>query len=136
MIFVYLCHMKWIEMLKVLALIGFGSAIGGVARYALSRLMVSVAGVPSFWGTLAANVLGCFLIGLLYGLFERHNIFTEHWRLFLTVGFCGGFTTFSTFVHENYSAITEGHFLLVALYASLSFLIGLLMVHAGHKLVM
>lgn len=119
-------------MLKVLALIGLGSAIGGVARYGLSRLTVAIAGSPSFWGTFAANVLGCFLIGVFYGIFDRYNVLTGHWRLFLSVGFCGGFTTFSTFVHENYSAITEGRFLTVALYASLSFLIGLLMVHAGH----
>jgi len=121
-------------MLKTLIFIGFGGALGSVARYGVGRLMTAVAGAPSFWGTLAANLLGCFLIGVIYALFERYNILSEHWRIFLTVGFCGGFTTFSTFIHENYTAISDGRFITAALYAALSFLLGLLLVHAGHHL--
>jgi len=121
-------------MLKVITFIGLGSFLGGVARYGLSRAAVDLAGISSFWGTMAANIMGCFLIGLFYGIFERYNIMSEHWRLFLTVGFCGGFTTFSTFIHENYASITEGRFLQMALYASVSFLVGMLMVHVGNML--
>ena len=51
---------------------------------------------------MVVNVAGCLFIGLLYGWFERADVLSPEWRLFLTVGFCGGFTTFSTFVHENY----------------------------------
>ncbi len=121
-------------MIKILFFIGMGSFLGGVARYGLSRLMAALAGVPSTWGTWAANVLGCLLIGLLYGLFDRYDSIGEHWRLFLTVGFCGGFTTFSTFMHENYVHLTAGRFLESALYATLSFAVGLLMVYIGHAL--
>lgn len=119
-------------MIKTLIFIGLGSFAGGIARYGVSRLASHVAAVPSLWGTFAANIIGCFLIGLLYGLFERHGAVAEHWRLFLTVGFCGGFTTFSTFMHENYSSLTDGRFLEMACYAAASFLVGLLMVHLGH----
>lgn len=119
-------------MLKVLIFIGFGSFLGGVARYALGRLVASVAGLPSFLGTFAANVLGCLLIGVLYGLFERYDVLDNHWRLFLTVGFCGGFTTFSTFVYENYTSFSDGRFLMAAAYATGSFALGLLMVYLGH----
>ncbi len=122
-------------MIKILLFIGAGGFLGSVARYGVSRFMTDVAGVQSLWGTFLANIIGCFLIGLLYGLFDRHSVLGEHWRLFLTVGFCGGFTTFSTFVHENYAAFGDGRFVQMALYASLSFLVGLLMVHAGHAIV-
>ena len=112
-------------MLKVLIFIGFGSFLGGVARYALGRLVASVAGFPSFLGTFAANVLGCLLIGVLYGLFERYDVLDNHWRLFLTVGFCGG-------VYENYTSFSDGRFLMAAAYATGSFALGLLMVYLGH----
>lgn len=119
-------------MIKTWIFIGLGSFAGGIARYAVSRLATHIAGLSSLWGTLAANLLGCLAIGMLYGLFERHGAISEHWRLFLTVGFCGGFTTFYTFVHENYSGISDGRFFEMACYAAGSFLLGLLMVHFGH----
>ncbi len=128
-------HQNRIVMLKLLIFIGMGSFLGGLARYGLGRFIVAVAGVPSFWGTLAANVSGCFLIGLFYGLFDRYDVGGVHWRMFLTVGFCGGFTTFSTFVHENYVNISQGRFFESVLYATLSFAIGLVMVYAGHRAV-
>lgn len=121
-------------MIKTLIFIGMGSFCGGIARYGVSRAATHIAALPSLWGTLAANLLGCFLIGLLYGLFERHGAFAEHWKMFLTVGFCGGFTTFSTFVHENYSGLTDGRFFEMACYTAGSFLLGLIMVHFGHIL--
>ncbi len=122
-------------MIKTVLFIGLGSFAGGVARYGVGRLATHVAGHPTTLGTLAANLLGCLLIGLIYGLFDRHGSPGEHWKLFLTVGFCGGFTTFSTFIHENYAGIGEGRFLEMACYAAGSFLLGLVMVHIGHILV-
>lgn len=122
-------------MLKIITFIGLGSFLGGVARYGVGRAVAAWGGLPPFWGTLAANLLGCFLIGLLYGMFDRYTQTGEHWRLFLTVGFCGGFTTFSTFVHENYASMTSGRFLEMALYAAGSFFVGLLLVWAGHQCV-
>lgn len=119
------------SILKILIFIGTGSFLGGVARYGVSRLLTHVAGLPSFWGTFAANIAGCFLIGLFYGLFSRHGSIGEHWRLFLTVGFCGGFTTFSTFVNESYTHASQGHFLLMILYAVLSFALGLVALYLG-----
>lgn len=121
-----------ISMLKILIFIGMGSFLGGIARYGLTKVMTVIGGMPSFTGTMAANIIGCFLIGLLYGLFDRYNIMAEHWRMFLTVGFCGGFTTFSTFVHENYTHLTDGHIIQMILYATLSFAVGLFMVYLGH----
>ncbi len=122
-------------MVKTLLFIGAGSFAGGIARYLLSRLIQShvTSGFP--WGTLAVNVAGCLAIGLLYGLFERGNLLNAELRLFLTVGFCGGFTTFSTFIHENYALLGGQQFLHFAGYALLSFVLGMLAAHLGHLLV-
>ena len=109
-------------MLKTILFIGAGSFVGGVAS-------------PFPWGTMAVNVAGCLLIGILYGLFERNQIGSDALRMFLTVGFCGGFTTFSTFVHENYALLGAGHFSHAVLYPVASFAIGLLAAWIGHLIV-
>lgn len=98
-----------------------------------SSRATAASGFP--WGTLAVNVAGCLAIGLLYGLFERGNLLNAELRLFLTVGFCGGFTTFSTFIHENYALLGGQQFLHFAGYALLSFALGMLAAHLGHLLV-
>ena len=122
-------------MVKTLFFIGAGSFAGGVARYLLSRLVQSHAASGFAWGTLAVNVAGCLVVGVLYALFERGNLMNGDLRLFLTVGFCGGFTTFSTFIHENYALLGEQNFLHFAGYALLSFALGLLAAHLGHLII-
>ena len=122
-------------MVKTLFFIGAGSFAGGVARYLLSRLVQSHAASGFPWGTLAVNVAGCLVVGVLYALFERGNLMNGDLRLFLTVGFCGGFTTFSTFIHENYALLGEQNFLHFAGYALLRFALGLLAAHLGHLII-
>lgn len=115
--------------------IALGSAIGGVARFLLSKA-IDKCFLSSFpWGTFAVNVTGCLIIGLLYGLIDKGNMTSENLRLFLTVGFCGGFTTFSTFAHENYLLFGGGNIMTVAIYASASFFFGILMAYLGHAIV-
>ena len=80
-----------------------GSGLGGTCRWLLSQRIQSFVHSTAFpFGTLAVNMLGCFLIGMLYGIIDRGGIMNPQMRLLLTVGFCGGFTTFSTFINENY----------------------------------
>lgn len=122
-------------MIKTLFLVGAGSFAGGIARYLLSKFFQSHATSGFPWGTLAVNVAGCLAVGVLYALFERNNLMNGDLRIFLTVGFCGGFTTFSTFIHENYAMLGEQNFLHFAGYAILSLALGLLAAYIGHMIV-
>lgn len=122
-------------MIRTLLVIGAGSFIGGVARYLISRAVQTPTSSAFPFGTMAVNLLGCLIIGILYGLLERGSIMSHDLRLFLTVGFCGGFTTFSTFVHESYSLFGDKNFPYFILYAVLSFGLGLILAHFGHWMV-
>lgn len=82
-------------MWKTLLCVGAGSFVGGMARYGLTRWVSAGNFTHLPLGTMVVNVAGCLFIGLLYGWFERADVLSPEWRLFLTVGFCGGFTTFS-----------------------------------------
>ena len=119
-------------MIKTLVLIGSGSFIGGILRYLTSRFVQNTF-ISSFpFGTFVVNVIGCFLIGLFYGLSERGEILSAEWRLFLTVGFCGGYTTFPTFANENVAMLRDGNILYFALYVGFSVCIGILATYLGN----
>lgn len=79
-------------MWKTLLCVGAGSFVGGIARYGLTRWVSAGSFTHLPLGTMIVNVAGCLFIGLLYGWFERADVLSPEWRLFLTVGFCGGFT--------------------------------------------
>lgn len=119
-------------MLKSIIIAGTGSFIGGALRYIISRTiqMTVISAFP--YGTFVVNVIGCLFIGLFYGLAERGNLLNADWRLFLTVGLCGGFTTFSTFTSENLAFLKDNNFYFFFLYTGLSLLVCLLATYAGH----
>jgi CrcB protein len=119
---------------KHLLLVGFGGFLGSVARFTLSRFFQNLAFSSFPFGTLSVNIAGCFLIGLIYGISDRGNLFGSDLRLFLTIGFCGGFTTFSSFSIESMVLLKQGNFLYFALYASFSFLLCLIATWAGSLL--
>jgi CrcB protein len=89
--------------------VALGSGLGGVGRYACSRYMASWLGAGFPWGTLLVNVAGSLLIGLVAGLAGSGGRIGPDLRLFLTVGFCGGFTTFSAFSIETMELLRERH---------------------------
>ena len=88
-------------MLKNLLLIGLGGFAGSIARYLVSRLNTHVEWFSIPIGTLTVNVVGSLLIGFLIGISEKSPILTVELRMFLMVGLCGGFTTFSSFTGET-----------------------------------
>ena len=119
------------EMMKDILLVCIGSFVGGGARYAISKAMQLFLPTVMPWGTLTVNVVGCFLIGLLSGLLPGNHTA----KLILVTGFCGGFTTFSTFMNENFQLGRDGHLLWAMLYTAASVVLGLLAVMAGYQIV-
>lgn len=124
-----------------LFLVFLGGGLGSVLRYMISMLGQHMRLNPiSWWGqtllpwpTLVANVLGCLLIGLFYGLSDRLG-WSSDTRLLLTTGLCGGFTTFSTFSNEGLSLLRSGHIGMFAFYLALTLILGLAAVWAGNVL--
>lgn len=117
-------------MLKSLLFVALGGAAGSVLRYVLSRWT----GEQAFpWSTLAVNLIGSLLIGLLVGLSAK-GLLSAQARLLLVTGFCGGFTTFSTFANESFSLMRGGDILLAAAYAAVSVFMGIVAVYVGMKL--
>jgi len=105
-------------------LVGLGGFAGSVARFGLS---VASQRFSITWpmGTLAANVLGCFFIGVITGLSARGETISPEVRLALATGFCGGFTTFSSMIYETAEMIRASEYLHATLYAAGSFLLSM-----------
>lgn len=97
-----------------------GGGLGAVARYLFAALVHKQFGALLPWGTLAVNIAGAFAMGLLAGLFALKINAPEPMRLFLTVGFLGGFTTFSAFSLEAALMLQKGDYLPLIIYVSLS----------------
>ena len=122
------------ELIKNILAVGAGSFLGGSARYLVSLAMKGISkGFP--WATLAVNLVVCFLIGLLWGVFSKNGTEGSNWALFLTVGICGGFTTFSTFSKEALVMLQAGNVWGFAGYVAISVIAGIALVALGYFLV-
>ena len=119
------------EIIRNILAVGAGSFIGGAARYLVSLSMKGIGkGFP--WATITVNLLGCLLIGLLWGLLSRNATESTSWGLFLTVGLCGGFTTFSTFSKEALTMLQAGQMGGFATYVVVSVLAGIALAALGY----
>lgn len=110
--------------MKECLFVGAGGFVGSIARYGLSVLANTLA-VSPLWGTMAANILGSLLIGLFMATVKGDTY------LFAAIGFCGGFTTFSTFSAQTLQQLQSGHYAIGLLYAVISVVICVVAVYLG-----
>ena len=119
---------------RIFLFVGIGGFLGSVARYYSSQFM-NIYFPSSFpLGTFIVNMVGCLLIGVIFGFSEKGNMLSPEWRIFLATGFCGGFTTFSTFSYENLNLLRDGEYFYVGAYVSASVVFGLLATFIGFSL--
>ena len=116
--------------MKHFLLVFLGGGFGSGLRYIIGKYLNDVEnGIP--YGTFTVNILGSLLIGLILGLAMKSSAITQNQLLLLASGFCGGFTTFSTFAYENHLFLKSGDFTSFALYTIASFVLGFLAVFFG-----
>lgn len=121
--------------IRDLCIVALGGGAGSVCRYLAGVYVARYIIVTFPLGTLLINLTGSLLIGLLYGLAERHAWMTMEWRLLLITGICGGYTTFSSFSFEALILLREGSYTSFFLYAFGSVALGLLACLAGLSVV-
>ncbi len=110
----------------------FGGGLGSVCRYAIGKVVIQKEGLFPF-ATFAANVLSCLVLGYLIFVASKKGL-SPNGSLLLMTGFCGGFSTFSTFTAESYKLILSGEWTTAFLYVACSFFICLLSVFLGLKI--
>ena len=122
-------------MVKSLLIVGFGGFIGTAFRFLISRY-IQVSYLSVFpWSTFIINIFGSLLIGIFFGISEKGNLMSPELRIFLTVGICGGFTTFSSFADDAFILLQNKEWLRFTVYPTLSFFLGLSAVFIGRTLI-
>ncbi len=122
-------------MLKIFLLVGLGSFFGGGARFLVQQYFAKFY-ITSFpIGTLVVNILGCFLIGIIFSLSEKTTLISSEMRLLLATGFCGGFTTFSSFSLDSLSLLKAGQIFYLVGYVGASVILGFLATYAAIQII-
>lgn len=121
-------------MIKNILLIGIGGGAGSVLRYLCQKWAYQLYPHSFPWGTFVVNIIGCFLIGLFWGLAFKTFAANESWKLFLMTGICGGFTTFSAFTLEGVGLLKEQKTGLFFSYIIASVVLGILATYGGMKI--
>lgn len=120
-------------MIKLL-LIGFAGFVGTLSRYWLSGVVARRYGETFPFGTLAVNLVGCFLVGLLFYLMQERYLVNQNVRTIILIGLLGGFTTFSSLGLQTFTLLQDNEIALAALNLVASNMLGLLLVWAGYTL--
>ena len=114
-----------------LVLIAMGGALGAVSRFLVGNVVSKLTHSSLPWGTFSINILGCLFMGFLMTVIMERELLPAAWRLFLCVGFLGGFTTFSSFGYEALMLLMEGALVQSFAYAAGSVLLGLAAAYIG-----
>ena len=114
--------------MKLYLIVAFGSGIGGMLRYYISDFVQKYSTSLFPYGTLTVNIIGSFIIGLVLFYLDSIKLISSEMRLFLTVGLCGGLTTFSTFSYETVRLIQDSEYLLAGTNVLLNVMVTLLAV--------
>jgi fluoride exporter len=122
-------------MWRTILIVGTGGFLGSVFRFLIQIVMAKGGGSTFPFATFVVNITGCFLIGIIYAISEKGNLMSPEWRMFLTVGFCGGFTTFSTFALDNLNLLKGNSAGYLLLNAGGSILLGVAAVYLGIVLI-
>ena len=117
--------------MRQILLVGMGGFIGSIARFWVSKLNIYLHFLSIPLGTLTVNIVGSFIIGIITGISSKSELISPSLRLFLMVGICGGFTTFSSFTNENLTLFQNGQILSAFIYSGLSIFLGFLAVYLG-----
>lgn len=118
-------------MIKNILLVGLGGAVGSVMRYLTTVLVQKHYGSVFPAATFTANLIGCFLIGVLMSWLEKNNVLNGPLKWLLVTGFCGGYTTFSTFALENIQLMQNQQTLWALTYSIGSVVLGVTAVWLG-----
>lgn len=118
-------------MLKQILLVGIGGGTGSIFRYLTSVLTARYYSSVFPLATFTANITGCLLIGLFIGYIDRNHTLSPDYRFLLVTGFCGGYTTFSSFALENFNLFHSHNYFTLLLYVFLSVILGYLAVALG-----
>lgn len=122
-------------MIKAMLIAGAGGFVGTCGRYLICRWSAGVYHGSFPVGTFLVNILGCFIIGLLFGLFERYQMLDSKEHIVMVTGFCGGLTTFSSFAYDLWALGQRGEWLTFVFYLTLSVVLGLVAVWIGRSLI-
>ena len=112
--------------MKTLFYIALGGGLGSVLRYVTAVVMNKYVQSNFPYATFVTNIVGCLLIGLFFGYLEKQHAISQDLKFFLITGLCGGYTTFSTFSHENVQLLQTNQIVIAFLYISLSVFLGLM----------
>ena len=135
MLFIYLNYIKHTPMIKMMLIAGAGGFIGTCGRFLVGKWSAGMWHGAFPMGTFLVNIIGCFIIGLFFGLLEKAHVMTSTENVLLITGFCGGFTTFSSFADDMWVLGSKGDWVTFGLYLGLSVVIGIGLVWAGRALI-
>lgn len=124
-----------IDMIKAMLIAGAGGFVGTCCRYLVGRWSSSLFHGSFPIGTFIVNIVGCFLIGMFFGLLEKGHLMTPGENILLITGFCGGFTTFSTFACDIWTLGSKGDWVTTVVYLGLSVILGVVLVWVGRAII-